>query len=261
VNSKLAAIILKSTLLMTFVLVPLQAQAVSPTYSEFYTTAYKKCAMTAEEQGAGDCYHVVIHCLDYVFECAKKSDCKVVQDAGNHYLECSPTAPSPYDCLYDVNTAINEGIQNGLCNKDFTQGALDVDQPGCGNTVQELGETCDDGNTLDGDTCPSTCKDPAKLCGNGVVDPGEACDAGTENGKVEAGCDIQCKSFPTPDNNSATQTAGADGNQITAENTAAPAGASCTLNATSGAIPGALTWAILLLGLLVPARRLIHIFW
>jgi len=32
--------------------------------------------------------------------------------------------------------------------------------PGCGNGVVEfdLGETCDDGNTMDGDNCPATCK-------------------------------------------------------------------------------------------------------
>jgi len=29
--------------------------------------------------------------------------------------------------------------------------------PGCGNGIIEAGETCDDGNTLDGDSCPSTC--------------------------------------------------------------------------------------------------------
>jgi cysteine-rich repeat protein len=28
----------------------------------------------------------------------------------------------------------------------------------CGNHVVEPGETCDDGNTVDGDACPSTCR-------------------------------------------------------------------------------------------------------
>ena len=40
-------------------------------------------------------------------------------------------------------------------------------------------ETCDDGNQLDGDDCPSLCK--PLTCGDGVVEPGvEACDDGNE---------------------------------------------------------------------------------
>ena len=47
----------------------------------------------------------------------------------------------------------------------------------CGNLVvdAELGEECDDGNTVDGDTCSSTCQ-TAAVCGNGEIEDGEECD-------------------------------------------------------------------------------------
>jgi cysteine-rich repeat protein len=33
-----------------------------------------------------------------------------------------------------------------------------LDPPRCGNGIVEAGETCDDGNTVDGDACPHNCK-------------------------------------------------------------------------------------------------------
>ena len=52
---------------------------------------------------------------------------------------------------------------------------------------------CDDGNTVSGDGCSSTCKkeSPSGKCGDGHVDPGEECDDGnTKNGD---GCSSTCK--------------------------------------------------------------------
>ncbi len=69
----------------------------------------------------------------------------------------------------------------------------------CGNSVVEGAETCDDGNTDNGDGCSSVCSveggggnggggaaapdpvvppPPAAQCGNGIVEAGEACDDG-----------------------------------------------------------------------------------
>lgn len=54
----------------------------------------------------------------------------------------------------------------------------------CGNGLKELGEDCDDGNTVDGDGCPATCK--AGSCGNGVREGAEACDDGVTTGNEDA---------------------------------------------------------------------------
>src|SRR5262245_27020570 len=47
----------------------------------------------------------------------------------------------------------------------------------CGNRVLQTGETCDDGNRLDGDACSATCSSD-EVCGNGLIDVavGETCD-------------------------------------------------------------------------------------
>jgi cysteine-rich repeat protein len=50
---------------------------------------------------------------------------------------------------------------------------------GCGNSVLEPGEACDDGNSIGGDGCSARC-DSDERCGNGFLDPvfGEGCDCG-----------------------------------------------------------------------------------
>lgn len=55
--------------------------------------------------------------------------------------------------------------------------------------IDRLSESCDDGNTADGDGCSALCA--FETCGNGVVDPGEACDDGNsvDGDGCAAGCD------------------------------------------------------------------------
>jgi cysteine-rich repeat protein len=50
------------------------------------------------------------------------------------------------------------------------------DDLSCGSGTVEGGETCDDGNVIDGDGCDSNCTVTA--CGNGVITAGEGCDDG-----------------------------------------------------------------------------------
>jgi cysteine-rich repeat protein len=47
----------------------------------------------------------------------------------------------------------------------------------CGDVRIQLGEQCDDGNTIDDDICHNDCTFNQPLgCGNGLPDPGETCD-------------------------------------------------------------------------------------
>ncbi len=77
----------------------------------------------------------------------------------------------------------------------------------CGDGVVALPETCDDGNTLAGDGCSSTCMvEPgfqctgtpstctATVCGNGVKEAGEGCDDG--NTLPFDGCSPTCQIEP-----------------------------------------------------------------
>ncbi len=66
----------------------------------------------------------------------------------------------------------------------------DDDSAQCGNGRQEVGESCDDGNTVDGDGCSSTCELEG-FCGNGIREPGEECDDG--NYATGDGCDDKCE--------------------------------------------------------------------
>jgi cysteine-rich repeat protein len=63
--------------------------------------------------------------------------------------------------------------------------------PICGNQIVETGETCDDGNTVDGDGCSATCQTEVAICGNGVMEGAEQCDDGnTVDGD---GCSATCQ--------------------------------------------------------------------
>jgi cysteine-rich repeat protein len=61
--------------------------------------------------------------------------------------------------------------------------------PGCGDGVVGGGETCDDGNLVNGDGCDNNCS--ASKCGNGVLTTGEICDDG--NAVDGDGCDANCR--------------------------------------------------------------------
>ncbi len=65
----------------------------------------------------------------------------------------------------------------------------------CGDGLRQTGESCDDGNTMDGDACPATCTGAsAAVCGNNIVEPGEECDDGDRNPRD--GCDENCQEEP-----------------------------------------------------------------
>ncbi|MCX6714587.1 MAG: IPT/TIG domain-containing protein [Candidatus Uhrbacteria bacterium] len=75
----------------------------------------------------------------------------------------------------------------------FTGNPINVGQAVCGNSSIENGESCDDGNTTDGDGCSSICLKEgtvAPTCGNGAMNTGEQCDDGnTIDGD---GCSSKC---------------------------------------------------------------------
>src|SRR5947209_7643464 len=84
---------------------------------------------------------------------------------------------------------------------------------GDGSLNADKGETCDDGNTANGDGCSSNClEEPGAtcagapsvcttaVCGNGMAEKGESCDAGGANGLFfgdGTGCSKTCTREPT----------------------------------------------------------------
>jgi uncharacterized delta-60 repeat protein len=71
-------------------------------------------------------------------------------------------------------------------------------QGDCGNGTMDLGELCDDGNTVSGDGCDANCT--ATACGNGIVTTGEQCDDGNliDGDGCSSTCEIQPTYTPTP---------------------------------------------------------------
>jgi cysteine-rich repeat protein len=97
----------------------------------------------------------------------------------------------------------------------------------CGNGLPDSGETCDDGNIIDGDGCSHSCK--TEMCGNGDMDPGEKCDDGNVlNGD---GCSADCKSVEVCGNGIPDVTEACDDGNMTS-------GDGCSSNCKSTEICG-----------------------
>lgn len=66
------------------------------------------------------------------------------------------------------------------------------ERPICGDKLLTVGEECDDGNTINGDGCSSSCK--KEYCGNGFVELGEQCDRGLGRFTIQGpDCDQYCQ--------------------------------------------------------------------
>ncbi len=94
--------------------------------------------------------------------------------------------------ILELGETCDDGAQNSLapnaCRTDCTK-------PRCGDGIIDdlYGETCDDGNTADGDGCSASCiPEGTAQCGNGVKEAGEDCDDGNTNDGD--GCSSDCHS-------------------------------------------------------------------
>lgn len=87
---------------------------------------------------------------------------------------------------------VGEGCDDGNTTPgDGCSASCQVETPVCGNSIVESGEQCDDGNTNNGDGCSNTCQIETPVCGNSIIESGEQCDDGnTANGD---GCSDTCQ--------------------------------------------------------------------
>ncbi|MGI9433153.1 MAG: DUF4215 domain-containing protein [Myxococcota bacterium] len=86
--------------------------------------------------------------------------------------------------VVEISSGVALPYASGLSGVGFSGGIEYV--PGCGDGLVQTDETCDDGNTVDGDACRNDCTS----CGDGIVDPVEDCDDGnTVDGD---GCTTSC---------------------------------------------------------------------
>jgi len=108
-------------------------------------------------------------------------------------------AAQPLDeCIFSENECLDRESDCALENCGELLVAC-VGAPECGNGRREPGETCDDGNQIDGDACPADCREPVApaACGDGRLDPLEGCDDG--NTLSNDGCSDRCDIEPLRD--------------------------------------------------------------
>jgi len=109
---------------------------------------------------------------------------KILVENGSMVRLVDHSYNSQTGCEGEANIGLNSLLQ------------LDEPTPTCGDAIIEvsLGESCDDGNTEDGDGCSSTCQIEPQPCGDGVLDETEQCDDGnTADGD---GCSSTCEVEP-----------------------------------------------------------------
>lgn len=97
-----------------------------------------------------------------------------------------------------------------ICAEGFARDEMSGDcVPACGDGARTVTESCDDGNTTDGDGCSAECdtedgfvcwespdglSECANTCGNGLIDRGETCDDGEDNSDTQPGaCRTNCQ--------------------------------------------------------------------
>jgi len=138
-------------------------------------------------------------------------ECDGTAGVGEHQ-ECSAECTLidvPYCGDEEVNQTTEEcdgtaGVgEHQECSAECTL----IDVPYCGDGTTDEGETCDDGNVVDGDGCSAICtieeEEEEPICGDGTVDEGETCDDGntTDGDGCSSSCTTEEEQQPVCGNN------------------------------------------------------------
>ncbi len=167
---------------------PVEPEAAEGTFPRFYKDLYELCTHASREMGLQPCGSAVQYCMNETFSCYRSAGCTLSKD-NPPKIECKTRQPSCGPPDVTELMAIYRGRGN-VCSE--LPNPLDV--AGCGNAITELGESCDVSNKADQASCPADCGIVAgSRCWDAHVDAGEECDAGIQNGKLSAGCDLECK--------------------------------------------------------------------
>ncbi len=94
---------------------------------------------------------------------------------------------TPEDASISFDAALPDAGRDGTVNTDMHVAV-------CGDGQLDPGESCDDGNTTETDTCDNTCRRTA-FCGNDMREGTEICDDG--NNFSSDGCSADCASNET----------------------------------------------------------------
>lgn len=99
-------------------------------------------------------------------------------DADGYFCVAAYVVASDDDGTYTVDVYDNDSYTGNKKNDNYH-----VDGVLCGNNDVEANESCDDGNTANGDGCSALCQ--TEYCGDGITNnTDEVCDEGQSNGSV-----------------------------------------------------------------------------
>lgn len=120
------------------------------------------CDLIERCDGASvDCPVDALRAAGEVCECHESSQCTGadVECPGNDIVADGTQCDGPND-----NTCLNACFE-GICR----DGELVTETACCGNGILDPGETCDDGNQISGDLCPSGPSDSCQFAGSGIL--------------------------------------------------------------------------------------------
>lgn len=96
------------------------------------------------------------------------------------------------DCYFDPEVSSEIYFQDNVCRVPCHYEPAKL----CGDGMLEAGEECDDGNSVSGDGCSSSCMNEGEsdpVCGNARLEANEQCDDGnlTNGDGCDSSCDIE----------------------------------------------------------------------
>ncbi|MFT5353995.1 MAG: MYXO-CTERM domain-containing protein [Polyangiales bacterium] len=182
------------------------------------------CTCIAGYEGDGGACSDIDECLNAsTNECAVNArcentpgayDCECNEGFTGSGLVCSDVdeCATPNVCGLNQTCVDNAAglAPECVCSEGFARDETGEDcVPACGDGARTVTESCDDGNTTDGDGCSAACdtedgfvcwespeglSECANTCGDGLIDRGETCDDGDDNSDTEpAACRTTCQ--------------------------------------------------------------------
>jgi|GEM_PF-1783789 len=130
---------------------------------------------------------VPAYCSDGVIDTGEECDDGNKTDGDGCSAECKKVP----QCADKLDNDVDDLID--LADPDCTDSTDDSEFPEakCGNNFVDPGETCDDGNSINGDGCSENCQTEPAICGNGRAEGKEECDDG--NTVDDDSCSNSCK--------------------------------------------------------------------
>ncbi|MDE0881274.1 MAG: DUF4215 domain-containing protein [Myxococcota bacterium] len=124
--------------------------------------------------------------------CSSNDDCRLDFVCQNRRCRRGGGTSQDAGVIPPADAAANPDVDGGVQSDGGVTPLVDAGSQStvCGNGLRELGESCDDGNVSNNDSCLNDCS--PNICGDGFLNPAaEECD--DENVTPGDGCSAECR--------------------------------------------------------------------